>query len=350
MPATLITATHEGTGKTAIALALAQLTTDRGFTVNYMKPKGTRVQSHLGKTIDRDPVFAKELLDLDVPLEVMEPIIYSSTFIQGVLRGHENVDTLQTTVVDRFNQLENDAEYVFVEGGNDLDSGAIVDLTDPQLAELLDLEVILVSRYTNPRDVDTTLAAARRCSNLKGVIFNAVADADMESLTTDVIPFFRDHNLNVLGTIPRSRELAGVSVEQLAEELGATVNADAGMSKLIERFTIGAMSGDAAASHLRRIRDAAVITGGDRADIQSVALEAPGVGCLVLTGGFEPSDAILGRARTNEVPILTVRADTRTTISRAEEIIQSGRASDPRSIERMRQLLVDHAAIDSILD
>ena len=61
----LITATEESTGKTAIALALATIANDRGQSVGYMKPKGTRLQSNVGKTLDEDPMLARELLGLD---------------------------------------------------------------------------------------------------------------------------------------------------------------------------------------------------------------------------------------------------------------------------------------------
>ena len=50
----LVTSTHESTGKTAITLALGLLAKDRGQSVGYMKPKGTRLQSNVGKTLDQD--------------------------------------------------------------------------------------------------------------------------------------------------------------------------------------------------------------------------------------------------------------------------------------------------------
>jgi hypothetical protein len=92
-----------------------------------------------------------------------------------------------------------------------------------------------------------------------------------------------------------------------------------------------------------------VITGGDRAEIHSVALEAPGVRCLLLTGGVEPSDAVLGTAETRGIPVLLVRGDTMTTIDRAEGVVRSGRTRDARTVERMRELLADHADVDALL-
>lgn len=81
MTTVLITGTEESTGKTAIALALAQLTREQDRSVGYMKPKGTRLRSVVGKTLDEDPMLARELLDLDAEMHELEPIVYSPTFI-----------------------------------------------------------------------------------------------------------------------------------------------------------------------------------------------------------------------------------------------------------------------------
>ncbi|ERH12427.1 MAG: hypothetical protein J07HB67_01446 [halophilic archaeon J07HB67] len=49
-------------GKTAVALALATLAAEHGLDVGYAKPKGTRLRSRVGKTLDEDPMLARELL------------------------------------------------------------------------------------------------------------------------------------------------------------------------------------------------------------------------------------------------------------------------------------------------
>lgn len=346
----LLTTTEDGTGKTAIALALAQLTQQRDHTVGYMKPKGTRLQSHLGKTIDRDPLFATELLDLDESIETLEPIVYSPTFIQGVLRGHDDPEALSDRVISTCKSLAEDHDLLIIEGGGTLDTGSIIDLSDPALAAAIDARAVLTVQYHEPGDIDRTLAAARRFDDhLEGVVFNAVGDTEVDELEGDVAAFLESNDIPVLGVIPRHRELAGIPVEQFASELGAEVLVEEGMDHLVERFLIGAMGREAAAAHLRRTRSAAVITGGDRSDIQSVAIEAPGVSCLVLTGGQRPPDAILGRAASAEMAVLGVSADTRTIVERAEAIVRSGRTRDAEAIDIMRDLLESHADVETLI-
>ncbi len=97
MNTVLVTSTGESTGKTAITLALGVLATERGLDVGYMKPKGTRLQSSTGKTLDEDPMLARELLDIDAEMHQLEPVVYSPTFIQGAVRGRR---TRMTSVSD----------------------------------------------------------------------------------------------------------------------------------------------------------------------------------------------------------------------------------------------------------
>jgi BioD-like phosphotransacetylase family protein len=348
---TLVTSIEESTGKTAVALALARAAQERGEAVGYMKPKGTRLQSAVGKTLDEDPLLAREVLDLDSETHEMEPVVYSPTFIQEAIRGREDSDALRERIREEFEHLAADSERMILEGGGSLTTGGIVELTDADIAELLDATVVLVVPYEQPSDVDEILAAAELLGDrLGGVLFNAVPDSAFDGLASDVVPFLEGQGIRVFGTVPRDRDLAGVSVSELADELGADVlTADAPTDGLVQRFVVGAMTAGEALGQLRRVREAALITGGDRTDVQTAALEASGVECLLLTGGFRPPDAVLGRAESADVPVLLVGTDTKTTIDRAEGVIRSGRTRDVQTIERMGELLADYADVDAML-
>ncbi|MFW5948267.1 MAG: phosphotransacetylase family protein [Halolamina sp.] len=351
MNSLLVTSTDEGTGKTAVSLALARLAADRGATVGYMKPKGTRLQSNVGKTLDVDPMLARELLDLDAAMHEMEPVVYSPTFVADAIRGQEDTAALRDRVREAYEGLAEGTDTMVLEGSGHPATGAVVDLTDADLTALLDTDAVLLTRYQEPGDVDQVLTAAEslgeRC---RGVIFNAVSSATYDEVETDVVPFLESRDVPVLGVVPWERSMAGVTVADLTAELGGGSLTDAATDALIERVLVGAMSGESALSHFRRTKDAAVITGGDRADVQAAALDAPGVNCLVLTGGHRPSGAILGEAEEQGMPVVTVQSDTITTIERIESLIHGGRVRDEATVERMQELLHAHADVDALLE
>ena len=345
-----ITATEEGTGKTAIALAVGLLARDRGVDVGYMKPKGTRLQSHVGKVVDRDPLLASELLDLDADLQDMEPIVYSSTFVENAVRGQEDPGELRERVRTAFDGLAADRELMLVEGAGRLSTGGIVELTDPEIAELLDAEVLLITGFAQLGDLDELLAAADAIGDrLAGVVFNRVTDDALDRLERDAVPFLESRGCDVVGVLPHERDLAGVTVDELAAELGAERLTEGAPESFVERFLVGAMGGDEALRYFRRTRNAAVITGGDRSEIHAAAIEASGVACLIVTGGHRPTASILGRAEQAGLPVLGVNADTLSTVERTEEVVRSGRTRDAETVRRMRALLEEHADVDDIL-
>jgi BioD-like phosphotransacetylase family protein len=351
MTSILVTATAESTGKTAIALGLAAIARDRGLSVGYMKPKGTRLESVVGKTLDTDPMLAREILDLEAGVADLEPIVYSPTFVEGAMRGREDPDRLAETVRDRFEELSADRDLMVIEGGGRLSTGGVIDLTDPEVADLLDARVLLVSDHDRPGDVDDVLAAANTIGDrLAGVLFNRIDEGTHDDVESDVAPFLEGRGIPVPGVLPRLTELAGTTVGDFAEELGAEVLTDAPTDAYLERLLVGAMGAEASLRYFRRTRNAVVITGGDRSDVHTTALEASGVRCLCLTGGTRPSEAVIGLAEDRGVPILLVDGDTRSTIERADDVIRSGRTRDERTVERMRELLETHADVDALLD
>ncbi|MES3517830.1 MAG: phosphotransacetylase family protein [Natronomonas sp.] len=345
----LVSALEDSTGKTAVTLALAQIAADDGRTVGYMKPKGTRLRSQVGKVLDRDPVLAQDLLGIDAAIEEMEPIVYSSMFLEGAVRGQEDRETLRKQVRKEFDGLAADTDRMFVEGTR-YTTGEIVGLADPDLASLLDASVLLVVTYDGLTQLDAVLTAADAFGDrLVGVLFNRVSDTQLESLQQDVIPFLESRGVPVVGALPEERELAGVPVSELASELGGELLCDPETDPLVERFHIGAMGGEEALRVFRRSRNAAVITGGDRADVQRAAIEAPGVTCLVVTGGHRPSPAILGEAAEAGLSVLAVDTDTLTTVERTEAVIQGGQTQDEETVGLMVTLLREYVDIDGIL-
>lgn len=268
------------------------------------------------------------------------------------IRGREDPAQLRERIESAFEAIAADRDIVILEGGDRLATGGIVELTDPDVARLLDAEVLLVSHYTEPGDVDGVLDAARTVGDrLTGVLYNDVSASAFDELTDDVMPFLDGRGVDSVGAVPHDERLAGVTVAELSDTLGAELlTPDVDTDRRVERFAVGAMSASAALTAFRRTRNAAVITGGDRPDIQTAALEASGVVCLVLTGGYRPSNAVLGRATDEGVPVLLVEGETRVTVDRTEQLLRSGRTQRVETVERMVTLLEDSVDVEALLE
>ncbi|MCX2818802.1 phosphotransacetylase family protein [Haladaptatus sp. F3-133] len=347
---TLLSSPTESTGKTAVALALASEAQERGDDVGYMKPRGTSLESVVGKTLDSDPMLAREVLDVEDEVHEMEPVVYSPTFVEEAVQGRVDPEELRDEVKTAYDKLADGRGLVFLEGADVYTTGGVVGLTDADIARVLDAHVVLIAGFDGYRSVDGILAAARVFGDrLAGVVLNGVEDPGFDDVEGSVVPFLESRGIPVNGVLPYDRSVAGVTVADLRDRLNATSLTDASHDGYVERFLVGAMSGEEALRQFRRTKDAVVVTGADRADVQSAALEAPGVRCIVLAGGLEPPSAVVSKAREKEVPILSVGLDTVAVLDEIEEVVQHGRKPDASTVDTVRDLLTRHADVDALL-
>jgi len=347
---TLLSSPTESTGKTAVALALASEAQERGDDVGYMKPRGTSLESVVGKTLDSDPMLAREVLDVEDEVHEMEPVVYSPTFVEEAVQGRVDPEELRDEVKTAYDKLADGRGSIFLEGADVYTTGGVVGLTDADIARVLDAHVVLIAGFDGYRSVDGILAAARVFGDrLAGVVLNGVEDPGFDDVEGSVVPFLESRGIPVHGVLPYDRSVAGVTVADLRDRLNATSLTDASHDGYVERFLVGAMSGEEALRQFRRTKDAVVVTGADRADVQSAALEAPGVRCIVLAGGLEPPSAVVSKAREKDVPILSVGLDTVAVLDGIEEVVQQGRKPDASTVDTVRDLLTRHADVDALL-
>jgi hypothetical protein len=112
------------------------------------------------------------------------------------------------------------------------------------------------------------------------------------------------------------------------------------VDELVEHLMVGAMSVESALSYFRRKPNKAVITGGDRPDIQLAALETS-TKCVILTGNLHPSPIILGRAEEVGVPMVLVRQDTLTAVEVIERFFGKTRFHLEKKVRRFDEMLAD---------
>jgi BioD-like phosphotransacetylase family protein len=177
---------------------------------------------------------------------------------------------------------------------------------------------------------------------LLGVMINEAPRSRVDFLKDVFAPYLARHNLHVLGILPKDPMLAAPTVAELADGLHAEILCNAERKgDLVEQMMVGAMGAEAALIHFRRIPNKAVITGGDRADIQLAALETS-TRCLILTGNLYPSPVVLNRADELGVPVLLADLDTLKATEVVEGFLGRGRVQLPQKIDRFTALPNEH--------
>jgi BioD-like phosphotransacetylase family protein len=181
-----------------------------------------------------------------------------------------------------------------------------------------------------------------------GVVFNFVGPDEEETLSGALGNHLEARGIPVLGMLPRDDLLGAITVRELVEHLPAKLLCcEKALNELIVHFVIGAMGVASAAKYFRQLADKAVITGGDRADIQLAALQTA-TKAIVLTGNIYPSGPIVKRAQQLGIPLLLAPHDTLSTVEKMEQITGRLRVRQSAKVARARALFEKHVAMDRI--
>jgi BioD-like phosphotransacetylase family protein len=118
---------------------------------------------------------------------------------------------------------------------------------------------------------------------------------------------------------------------------------------MVESLTIGAMNVNAALEFFRQGQNMAVVTGGDRTELQIAALETS-ASCLILTGNIAPNALILARAEDLEIPILSVKLDTLTTVEIVDQAFGKVRLQEQIKVDCIQEMMEKYFDINRFLE
>jgi len=345
-----ITSTETFSGKSALCVSLAKYFQRQGFKIGYMKPVSTGARLAAG-LVDEDAEFFKQTFGLPDALEDMVPIGIASRTVEAILAGEEAVDFV-ARLKAAYERIAEGRDIVILEGGCNLREGSLIGLPTPQVANLLGARELVVVKYNDDLQVvDDALAARKQLDeSLIGVVLNAIPRQRMPFVQEVIKSALEERGVPVLAVLPQERLLLSISVGELAEFLSGEVLCGADKAdELVEHLMVGAMSVDSALTYFRRKPNKAVITGGDRPDIQLAALETS-TKCLILTGNLRPSPIILGRAEEVGVPMILVRQDTLTAVEVIERFFGKTRFHQEKKVQRFEEMLQDRFDFEHLYD
>ena len=339
-----IGSTQGYSGKNLVALALGQHFQREGLRVGYMKPVGAvphKIENQIG---DEDAHFMQQALGLSESPSLVTPVVITRDFHMRAFL--EDCGNLMPGIVDNYKKLSVDKDLMMIGGsGSFLYSGKYCGVDGISVAQALGAKVVLVDRYIQEYNYDY-LAAAKEAlgDDLAGVILNDVPEHFREEAETLIVPFLKRRGVDVLGIIPHDPIMFGIRAGDLAHGLGGRlVSMAARNDRLVLNFLIGTMQVENFMTFFKRQKDVAVLCGGDRADLQLVALEG-GCAALILTGNLYPNDMILTKAEDKGIPVIVVRDDTFTVAKKMELMLTREKLRDSSRIEHGARLV--HQAVN----
>src|SRR4030042_6028864 len=131
-------------GKSALCLGLALKFKERGYKVGYFKPVGWEMsRGSTGKKIDEDAQLMQKVLDLNLPMEVVCPVILGTRFLEESARVDPKV--YENKIAEAYEKASRDVDLMLIEGPYSFGVGASIGLDPMDLAKKLGSTLVLVS-------------------------------------------------------------------------------------------------------------------------------------------------------------------------------------------------------------
>lgn len=344
----IVTSTKPYVGKSGIAVALIGLLAERGHDVGYFKPYGTMPVTVNGLVTDEDALYVNRMLARPSAFEDVCPIVRTQALIEQVLSGGA-VPGIEPLLA-AFARCAEGRDVMVIEGPTEPAQGTCVGVSATALADAFDASVVLVDR-PRPTDLpeDALAVGSAFGRRLAGVVLNGIDESRLAVARTKVAPFLESRGIAVFGVVPYDPALGSVTVEEIVDALGGTVLTAADkLDGAVESFMVGAMGQDKALRFFRRKANKAVITGGDRSDVQLAALETS-TRCIVLTGNQPPAQSIMARAEELGVPMIQVDSDTLSAVERMELLLGRMHLHDPGKAARIRGMFERDVDVERML-
>jgi BioD-like phosphotransacetylase family protein len=355
-----LAATGQNRGKTTLSLGVMDGFGRRGLSTGFIKPVGQRTVIEDGVPADEDAVLMKSVFGLAEPLQQMSPVHIPRGFTKSYIEG-KVVEDLPSRIVAAHSSFAADRDMLLIEGTGHAGVGAVIGLSNAQVAAMLGSPAVIVSEGGVGRPIDEIVlnkALFERAGvHVAGAIVNKVDLLAKPDLAKTLERGLARQGIPLLGVLPYRPILSNPTLAMVLEGVhGETIHPGPDLDQVIGGVAIGAMEPQ---HMLQRIgAGALVIVPGDREDVIAAIVHARRVGAeaggdalgLVLTGGYRPRKPVLEAIRAADLFATIVPEDTYAVASEVHDLLVKTHAADRGKIEEIKALVWEYLFIDRILE
>lgn len=139
-----IAATRQNDGKTVFSIGLVLTLQKRFGRVGFMKPVGQKYLIVNGSKVDKDAVLMQKVCGIDAEFKDLNPIAVEEGFTCRYLdSSHENV--LGEQISAGYERASEGKDVMVIEGTGHAGVGCVFDMSNAEVARILDAPVIIIS-------------------------------------------------------------------------------------------------------------------------------------------------------------------------------------------------------------
>lgn len=206
-----VAATSQHVGKTTSTLGIVAAVKKAGIHVGYCKPVGQEFVDLKNLQVDKDAVLFARFMDFKIESNVHSPVILgrgaTSAFLMHPEQYHYKEEILEAA-----RRLESEYEMIIYEGTGHPGVGSVVNLSNADVAKMLNAEVVMVVEGGIGNTIDRlnlSLSLFREAGvPIIGVIINKVLPAKIDKVRTLVGKKLKEMGIPLLGCVPYDRTLS----------------------------------------------------------------------------------------------------------------------------------------------
>src|SRR5580692_1978969 len=223
-PRVFIAATRQHDGKTTTSLGLLAALQGDYPRIGYIKPVGQRFVEIEEQKIDEDTVLMNQVYQLNCPLVDMSPIAIEPDFTRKYLQSSNN-EALVKKISKAFDRVAWEKDFVMCEGSGHAGVGSVFDLSNAQVAKILNAKVVIISQGGIGKPIDEVYlnqaVFEREGVEIIGVILNKVLPDKLDFIADFAKRGLKRKGLDLLGVVPHSHILSRPTIAAIYEDLGA---------------------------------------------------------------------------------------------------------------------------------
>ncbi|MCB9285314.1 MAG: AAA family ATPase [Lewinellaceae bacterium] len=240
-----IAASSQHVGKTTTTLGLVAAFRQRGHNVGYCKPVGQEVQEFGGLRADKDAHLFAKVMGFPLTAEIHSPVMLSKGVTSQFLEDPAAFDFYER-IEKASSYLEAQHELVIYEGTGHPGVGSVVNLSNADVAKMLDAPVVLVVEGGVGNTIDRVSLCLAKFKELNvpviGVIVNKVFPEKIEKVRKYVGMKLAEMGLPILGILPYEKSLSFPIMQTVLEAVqGRVLVNEENLDNRMEDFLSGSL-------------------------------------------------------------------------------------------------------------
>jgi BioD-like phosphotransacetylase family protein len=351
-----IAATRMNDGKTTTSLGLYSALNYGEKKIGYIKPVGQRFVNIDGEKIDEDSFLLTKTFDVSTPIQAMSPIVVDKDFTKIFLDDSEKIyPKIANRLCRSFDRAAYEKDYIIIEGTGHAGVGSVFNLSNAQVAKMLNAKVIIVASGGIGRPIDeialNQALFEKVGADIIGVIINKVQPNKFDFIKHYCGKALKKMNLELLGVIPENSKLSEPSLSQIINEInGECLNSTNIIeSKKIKKVIVGAKTGLSTIDDIEE--GTLIISSADREDIIQSCIKsnkAVMLSGIILTGPIKPNDGTLADIQASQIPFILSNDNSYSVISRMNKINIKIQPHDTDKISIIKEILKSNVDLKKI--